>query len=323
MKLSIIIPAYNASLYIIECLNSIFNQSISFHEYEVIVVNDGSTDNTLDVLENISSQHDNLRIYNQRNQGPSAARNYGLRIAKGEYIWFVDSDDSIKPGSLQALLDNVKQNSIDILYFSRITLEVDGSIDYTKSNQQPVRKNVILTGEQTLAEGFYPSSSVVALWNRFYLKSNNLYFNTKIKYAEDVLFTLYAVAKAKKMMFWDEAYYVYHKREGSLTTTMGLEKQLIQKYSDIIVSKSIIELSQKFHKSNPHLSKLVNMKAQNILFGLTYTLFLNKLKCKKTVINRSVLTKMKQEKVYPLTGPFDSLKKTIFSKILNFEFLIK
>ena len=103
MKLSIIIPAYNVSNYLDKCLESCFKQDLSEKEYEVIVVNDGSEDSTLDIALRWKTLHENLSVISQQNQGLSMARNNGLRAAQGEYVMFLDSDDWYDPNMLSLL----------------------------------------------------------------------------------------------------------------------------------------------------------------------------------------------------------------------------
>lgn len=316
--ISIIIPAYNVEKYIERCLNSIFCQNIPDEQYEVIVINDGSTDNTLTILQKQSEIHSNLRIVSQKNQGPSTARNSGIDLAKGDYIWFVDSDDYIVECCLALLLSVITAQKLDILYFTFEEIGLDAS--RTKRNIQPVSKNKIINGKNALKEGFYPSSSCIALWNRNYLDRIKLRFSTNIMYAEDSLFSFTALCQANNVMFIDESFYVYERREGSSTTKAGEEKIIKQKLSDIVVIKSIENLSEKYKHLDPELSNLIKKHSQKILFGLVYTLYRNRKKWKN--INKTVIAKLKEEKLYPLKGPFHSFKKLLIRIFLNQEFYI-
>ena len=103
MKLSIVIPVYNVEKYVSECLDSCLEQNVDITDYEIIIVNDGSTDNSANLI-NLYAKQSNIIIINQENLGLSAARNAGIKIAKGEYIWIVDSDDWIEPGILIRIL---------------------------------------------------------------------------------------------------------------------------------------------------------------------------------------------------------------------------
>ena len=97
MKLSIIVPVYNVADYLPKCLDSLLVQDLSQNEYEIIVVNDGSTDNSGKIAEEYSKTYSNIILINQENQGLSGARNTGIQNAKGEYVQFVDSDDYLEP----------------------------------------------------------------------------------------------------------------------------------------------------------------------------------------------------------------------------------
>ena len=107
LLLSIIIPVYKVEKYIKRCLDSIYNQRVEEHCFETIVVNDGSPDNSGAIVRQYMAEHINCRLINQENQGLSVARNTGLDHAKGEYIWFVDSDDWLTKDSLSIVLDTI------------------------------------------------------------------------------------------------------------------------------------------------------------------------------------------------------------------------
>lgn len=101
MKLSIIIPTYNVQDYLERCISSCLNQNIDINSYEIIVVNDGSQDKSLSIAQKLAAVYNNISIISQSNAGLSAARNKGLSLAQGEYVWFIDADDAIKTNSLK------------------------------------------------------------------------------------------------------------------------------------------------------------------------------------------------------------------------------
>ena len=113
-QLSIIIPVYNVEKYIRSCLISIFNQGLDYEQFEVIIVNDGTTDGSLEVIKDIIDSHSNICVIEQTNQGMSIARNNGLRRAKGKYVMFVDSDDLLVEKSLPSLLEKTLESSVDM-----------------------------------------------------------------------------------------------------------------------------------------------------------------------------------------------------------------
>ena len=117
MFLSMIIPVYNAEKYLAECLDSCLAQDLPQADYEIICINDGSKDGSLSILRSFEARHSNITVIDQPNGGVSVARNTGIDAARGDYIWFIDSDDLIRPNSLGLLKELVRQEVCDVLSF--------------------------------------------------------------------------------------------------------------------------------------------------------------------------------------------------------------
>jgi glycosyltransferase involved in cell wall biosynthesis len=115
MELTIIIPVYNVEKYIEKCLNSIFNQVVDRDLYEIIIVNDGTPDNSMEIVHMFAAKYDNIKVINQVNQGLSVARNSGMSHAKGNYIWFIDSDDWIEHNSISEILRIISLSDCDVI----------------------------------------------------------------------------------------------------------------------------------------------------------------------------------------------------------------
>ena len=115
LKLSIIVPVYNVEKYIRACLKSIFRQNLNDDDFEVIIINDGTEDNSMSVIVDLISEHHNIIIVNQENQGSSVAWNNGIAIANGEYILFVDADDLLIERRLKLLLQKAIETKADII----------------------------------------------------------------------------------------------------------------------------------------------------------------------------------------------------------------
>ena len=115
--LSIIIPMYNVEKYIKFCINSVIKNDIS--DVEILIVNDGSTDSSRAIMEKYQSEYSQIRVYDKKNEGVSSARNYGLMKSKGDWVWFIDSDDAINQGSLKYIKKEIsdRNNKFDILVF--------------------------------------------------------------------------------------------------------------------------------------------------------------------------------------------------------------
>lgn len=124
MKLSIILPIYNVEQYIGDTLKSIYSQKIDETLFELIAVNDGTPDNSMKIVNEFANVHNNLHIINQENQGLSCARNIGLNLAKGDYIWFIDSDDTLEKDSISKVIQYIQSTpDIEIWGFNIIRVQ--------------------------------------------------------------------------------------------------------------------------------------------------------------------------------------------------------
>lgn len=212
---SIIIPAHNAADYLPQCLDSIFSQK--FTDYEVICIDDGSTDSTPALLDNYATTHGNLKVLHQHCSGPATARNQGLATATGDYILFVDSDDRILPDALGSLASVI--NGEDIVGFS--TRKYFDSTGKTEDcTTQPSLND---TGWQYFNHYRLTPSPVhfVCIWQRAYrrefLEANHLRFVDGLCRAEDDLFTTMVMLHARSVKTIPDCLYVYRVRQGSVT----------------------------------------------------------------------------------------------------------
>lgn len=146
--LSIIVPIYNAQNYLEKCVNSIRDQF--FSDWELILINDGSTDNSEYICKNFSDRDGRIRVFNKTNGGAASARNYGLNVARGEYVTFVDSDDYIEPDMYQNMLKIIAEYGCDIVMCDCIKEMAENASFFT----HPIRKG-FYDYEQLLTE-YYP-----------------------------------------------------------------------------------------------------------------------------------------------------------------------
>lgn len=215
MFLSIIIPVYNVECYLGECISSVLNQDIPFSDYEIIIINDGSTDNSLEVIKRYTKNTINTIVINQQNQGLSHARNTGLEIAKGQYIWFIDSDDWIKSNSLKNIFTTISTNNYpDLIEISRLKFINDSE-----------KKEIFIThelspmsGKEYLEKNTYQISAAVYIIKKEFLKTNNLLFVENI-FHEDNEFTPRVLFFAKHIAFHPPIVYIHRYRKGSITQT--------------------------------------------------------------------------------------------------------
>lgn len=213
MKLSIILPVYNVAKYIERCIASCIEQDISPADYEIIVVNDGSPDNSGALAQAILQTFPSGLYLEKSNGGLSSARNFGLEHATGEYIWFVDSDDSIVPNSLNEILSIAHEYSPDIIALTTDIVTKTGA----KIINRSLSENTIYTGCEIYRLSYvYPySGAQFYIYKREFLKYNKLNFKEGIIY-EDLLFQSIALSMAEKCCYISRAVYHYYIREGSI-----------------------------------------------------------------------------------------------------------
>ena len=214
-KISIIIPVYNVEKYIERCLESILNQA--FNEYEVIIVNDGSTDNSGKICDKYSEINKNINVIHKKNGGVSSARNLGIDVAKGEYIAFIDPDDFIDSNMFKILYENLKELNGDIAICSVNEIRND-NIELGDNSGE-----VISYSKDDAIEGYfkgkYPFNQNY-LCNKLFKRSlfEKVRLNEDITYQEDSEIMIQLLDLSKLVIYLGRALYNYDLREGSLSS---------------------------------------------------------------------------------------------------------
>lgn len=212
MKISVIIPVYNSSTYLRKCLDSVVNQTLK--DIEIIVINDGSTDDSKNIIEEYSCKYKNIIFIDQKNKGIGKTRNIGIKKATGEYITFVDSDDYIKENMLEEYYKYAKKHNFDLVIGSYIKKINNKEIIF--ENNKFKTGNVKTTPQILYLIEYGPWAK---LYKREMLINNNIYFDEKRKY-EDMPFVSKALLKSKLIGQITEPYYYYIIHNNSETTTM-------------------------------------------------------------------------------------------------------
>ena len=209
MKVSVIVPVYNAEEFVVECVNSIRNQSIQ--DMEIICINDGSTDQSAELLTAISKEDERMIIVHQTNQGVSVARNTGLSLAKGEYITFVDADDYIEPTYLASFFEFA---TADLISSRLSTLQTFEGLAYN----QVYPREVI---EEVLYPMMLKGDQFNAVWSKVFknsvIQNNNILFPKGQKLGEDAHFIMQYLRHAQDITFVENDKYIY--RENTLSAT--------------------------------------------------------------------------------------------------------
>lgn len=306
MKFSVIIPAYNCGQYIKECIKSILNTT--FKDFEIICVDDGSTDNTKEEI--FSIKDPKIHYVYQENSGVSDSRNHGISLAKGEYLLFVDADDTVKQDYFMELISSIDNNP-DIVLFG---YDVIGS-NNRKSDLQLLKTISVnqvvnhLLDEHATIYGYVWR----ACFKRDFLNRQNLLFRKDIKISEDFLFLFEASYKAKVINIIPISLYEYRINSNSVTTKyIKTLKENMESINDIIVDEISFseELSNTFN--GMILNTLIRI-VQNYsrYYNCSSTYKLTKKTLKENRYNRLVKDAIKYKKY---------MSRKIFISILFFKF---
>ena len=241
--LSIVIPVYNVQKYITKCINSILGQIKENPNVELIIVDDGSPDNSIDIIKPLIESCSNVRLISQQNKGLSEARNVGLSYSKGEYVWFIDSDDYISNDIMEGILG-----------------ELDGGIDMLQLNWQTVFENNketiinhdynfkkgIVSGLEAFLNNLVPIQVQFTIFLLYFLIENRLRFYPGI-YHEDSEFKPRAIYLAKSIKFHEPIVYNYLQRlNGSITSSFKIKNGL----DTMIVAKNLKNFYQNTIREN-------------------------------------------------------------------------
>ena len=261
IKVSVIVPVYNCSEYISTTLNSIINQN--FDNYEIIVIDDGSSDNSLDIIYETLSQTDiPHKIIHQRNSGVSVARNNGMEMARGQYFVFVDGDDYILTTHLSELYKNIDEFSL---------------VQFVKKDQDKTSNPYFYHQEEMSTEEFIKKELMMEmplkLWQVMYkadiIKNNDLKFTPSVVYGEDTEFALKTLSFGDKITISNEITYFYIQHESSTINTSSFKR-----FEFIQILENLAEFFNKQGK-NDLVSLIITSRIPKAIFGNMNYFFYN------------------------------------------------
>ena len=234
--LTIIIPVFNAEKTISKCIESIINQN--HQNFELILINDGSTDSSADICDKYASKYSQIRVFHSKNWGPGPARNKGIELSNGEYLFFVDSDDWIKKNTLSdnaRIASTMKPDLIVFGYTKKMISDSTTTITHSSLPDQYLESKQSIKNELCC---LLDQGARFSLWNKFFnneiILKNNIKF-PDFKRSQDMAFTLDFLSKAESMYIHNSIYYVH-------------ENQFIsEKYDDSIVEVHKILFEKLFH----------------------------------------------------------------------------
>ncbi|MRJ07507.1 glycosyltransferase [Ornithobacterium rhinotracheale] len=315
MKLSIVIPVYNCQDFLNDTFKNLepLFEKLPKQDFEIVFINDGSTDDSLNVLNEYSTSKPNVFVFSQENKGLSGARNTGIGLAKGEYLQFLDADDYNDFDNVIKLLNFSIDNEIDATSFAIRNVDEHGK-DLGGQINHTLEFNRIMSGPDALINGYTPSSMCCLLFRRDFLLEQSLLFTLGLTH-QDMEFSMRMFLKAKKVFFSDLIGYNYLQRLGSISKPKTQEKYEKYLFDEVIISNLF-----KLNKNNSYSKDLNNAIAKNynsVVWNLIWKLYKSpektnarfKEKCFKELTNK---------KLYPIKGPL----KTRFQKFTTFFFNI-
>lgn len=289
MDLSIIVPVYNVEKYVRPCLESIYKQGIDESRYEVIIVNDGSTDKSMETIADIIQQHANITVINHpQNLSLSVARNTGIAAAKGEYILMPDSDDLLIENTLLPLIDKAVETKVDLVMADYLPIKSDDIPSFSGVSQETLIWEE-KTGGQLFLEDMKPEQCYVwrTLYRRTFLLDNHITFIPGINY-QDIPYTQECHLKAQRCIRAHWKLYIYRlERPGAATTYFHVKKAR----SFILALAGTYKL-----RKLPHLSPEVRYKLEeNVYFTFSTIIYRIIYSITKSSERRYIMKMLKDE----------------------------
>jgi len=270
MKISIIIPIYNVSKFLPDCLDSIINQS--YNNLEIICINDGSTDDSKNIILKYKEKDNRIILINQENKGLAGARNTGLKYATGKYVYFCDSDDWIDKDLIKHSYEQIQKYNSDLVIFDFNNV-YDGLIVKVNRVSSFIQKygHKVFNFNENKNIIYQNPSACAKLYKKSFLEQNNLYFPEDLRFGEDSPFWIKLLFCNPKITLLNEYLYFYRKREGGLTT----------KTTDFVERQWYVYTELK------KVLKEKNASSENMLLALDF-------ECRLAVYNYSAINNFSQ-----------------------------
>ncbi len=331
--LSVIIPVYNVEKYLRKCLDSVVNQT--FKDIEIICVNDGSTDNSLSILNEFAQKDSRIKIINKENEGVSAAWNSGLDIVSSKYVGFVDADDWIEPETFETAYNAMINNDVDYVCFGANIVQ-----EYESDTVHAMKKYLKIKYKgKTKVDSKVIQKTPATMWGKIFktsiIKDKNIRFTSMSKNEDTAFWLMYSVW-AKNGYYINKCFYHYVQRQNSImgtkyqklnksTECLKLIPQLVNYYNENNLTKKYFFMLQKQIKSFVYLDYFnsseksrgeILQQASEIFNGLNLGLLNNSLFIK--ALKNKQYNKLNFVTEYGLAEKLLSVKKTPDCQIYRF-----
>ena len=314
MKLSIIIPLYNKEKYIERCLESLSAQDISPRDYEVIIVDDESKDSGVEIAQNYANNNAdvNIHLIKQQNQGPSAARNNGLKLAKGKYVYFLDADDYIALNTLNYLLKLCEKNNLDILEFD--TSEIaDGTEPSTELSSTPLNSQElavpVVNGSTYIIKYNFRNQAWRYIIKRSFILDTEITFLEEMRAYEDLIFTVNLFLQSNRISKANINAHRYVRVPNSIVTTKNSKKNLEFLHSMVKAVSELSILINNLKTSEQNHLKLIG-RLKNKQFVVVYALLVRAFKYGvNTKDLNTILIELNTLEAYPINPKVEGIGK--------------
>jgi len=307
--LSIIIPVYNTERFLPECIESCLKLESTFNDFEIILVDDGSTDKSLSICNYYKNIYPNIKVLSQENQKQGAARNNGLNIAKGKYIWFVDSDDMIEIESFSNIIKEFENITSDVICFNAKTISEDGvfleKINRFNRYKTPQKFSLISN------RGNYNSCPPLYFFKKSFLDKNDLKFLPKIFFEDNEFFIRVFDLNPSLMIFEDSLYLI------RLTSNSTIRTIKYERFFDIFNTIDTILDIRKKQNNKVDISMI-----DTLLFRNINTILFSTLPSKK-LFHRACLRLIKYTDVGKNILPNHSILSMIQVKLLKKPYILR
>lgn len=313
--MSVVIPMYNTEKYIERCIASCYNQDLDQSLYEVIVVNDGSKDRCGEIVQMLADRHDTLIYIEQENQGQGIARNHGVEMARGEYIWFLDADDEMEANCLGHMVKVATNHQLDVMFFNEVLRFEDGRPDVSgEYKHMPV--DTLLTGLRCYELGFQAYAMSGCFTRRQFLKDHRLQFTGK-RTGEDAELCYQVVAYAERVMFILDAPYIYHVNGASVTQANKDSLPVIRRnlLNTISVGQTLEDFARKVKAERPAVVPYIEYWAMQTIFGALFTIWRRRKEFKAEGLLQPMVLELRAKKVLPYRVPIKEYKKFIITHL--------
>lgn len=265
--ISVIVPVYNVEKYIEECISSIINQT--YKNLEVIIVNDGSKDNSLQIVKRLAIKDNRIIIIEKENGGLSSARNAGLKIAKGNLICFIDSDDYLECSMIEKMYNNMIEYNADLSVVRVIQDFSNNKYEYFDFSQGEDKTYLNTEGGNWL---FYDCSIFHPVWNKLYKKELiDFIFEEKIKRNEDILFNGKYLTNCNSIIICNEPLYYQRQRKSSLCHSGRNIKDEIKNIDTVISGIfDYISIKKVSSEKKEELIKYINFRLDILYISIVY-----------------------------------------------------